>query len=147
MFKNYNEFLNESKEDDLAIAEKFATEDKFKSASDNCKEGMHPHISITAVHDAKSYVTVALNDGSPISEVYITEDPMVALIAIIIKNTNRKKSDEILNVIETNDSMLAYSVFPGDEKMTSDQIANRFNFSKPENDVPFYTSTPVIKMY
>jgi hypothetical protein len=147
MFKNYNEFLNESKEDDLVLAEKIAAEDKFKSVSDKCEEGMHPHISITAVHDAKSYVAVALNDGSPISEVYSTKDPMVALIAIIIKNTSRKKSDEILSIIETNDSLLAYSIFPGDQKMTDDQIANRFNFSKPENNVPFYTSTPVIKIY
>lgn len=147
MFKNYNEFLNESQEDELILAEKLASEDKFKLVSDKCKEGMHPHISIDAVHDAKSYVTVALNDGSPISEVYATEDPMVALIAIIIKNTGRKKSDEILSIIETDDPILAYSVFPGDHKMTSDQIANRFNFSKPENDVPFYVSTPVIKMY
>jgi hypothetical protein len=147
MFKNYNEFVNESKEDDFTLAEKFASEDKFKSVSDKCQAGMHPHISITSVHDAKSYVTVALNDGSPISEVYNTEDPIVALIAIIIKNTGRKKSDEILNVIETNDSVLAYSVFPGDQKMTDDQISNRFNFSKPENNVPFYTSTPIVKIY
>lgn len=147
MFKNYNEFLNESKEDDLALAEKFAKEDKFKSISADCQEGMHPHISINAVHDAKSYVAVALNDGSPVSEAYQTENPMIALIAIIIKNTGRKKSDEILSIIETNDSLLAYSVFPGDHKMTDDQIANRFNFSKPENDVPFYTSTPVVKIY
>jgi len=147
MFKNYNQFLNETKEDDLALAEKFASKDKFKSVLDKCKDGMHPHISINAVHDAKSYVTVALNDGSPMSEVYQTENPLVALIAIIIKNTNRKKSDEVLSIIETNDSLLAYSVFPGDQKMTDDQIANRFNFSKPENNVPFYTSTPIVKIY
>jgi len=145
MFKNYNEFLNESKENELALAEKFSKEDKFKSMSDKCKEGMHPHISITETHDADSYTTVALNDGSPISEVYKTKDPVVALIAIIIKNTGRKKSDEILSIIETDDPLLAYSVFPGDHKLTDDQIANRFNFSKPDNNVSFYTSTPVIK--
>lgn len=146
MFKNYSEFLNESVEEDLSLAKKLASDNELKPILDNCLEGVYPHISVVETHDAKSYLAIALNDGAPHSEVYRIDDPRIALVAIMIKNTGRKKLEEIKSLIETQDPVLAYSVFAGDQKMTRDEILSRFNFKKPEMTVPYFTSTPVYKL-
>jgi hypothetical protein len=146
MFKNYSEFLNESLDEDLSLAKKLASDSELKPILDNCLEGIHSHISVVETHDARSYVAIALNDGAPISEAYKVEDPRIALVAIMIKNTGRKTAEEIKSLIETHDPILAYSVFAGDEKMSRDEILSRYNFTKPEMTVPYFTSTPVYKL-
>lgn len=148
MFKSFDQFLNESYEKDLSLARKFAVDSEMKPVLDNCLEGVYSHISVIDTHGAKSFVAVALNDGAPICEVYNVSDPRIALLAIIIKNTQRDELEEVKSIIETHDSQLNYSVFGGDKKLTTEEILNRYNFKKPDNVVPpFITDTPITKIY
>jgi hypothetical protein len=147
-FLNYGDFLNESSS--LEVAKDVHSSDKLSTLLNDVVEGKLPHIQVVPTPGADSYVGVAINDGSSISRVYVTPDPKVALVAIIVKNTGRTKPEEIASIIEYPDGYLNYVVFAGDRAMTQKEVADRFNFTYNTNDgntISFMTSSPIRKTY
>jgi len=149
MFHDYESYLNES-ENAERIHKLIIKNSELSEVLNKAIEGFYSHIQVIVTEGVTSYVGVALNDGESISEVYKTADPKVALVSIIIKNSGRKDVENLISLITTEDNYLAYSVFPGNRPMSQQEVADRFNFDykvPPGDAVPFYTSTPIKKVY
>mgnify|MGYP003329070564 CR=1 FL=1 len=146
MFLNYNDFLNESSSvQELYIAKKISEEKLLAEFLNDAEEGKFPWIQISITPGAKSYVGVAINDGSSVSQVYQTTDPKVALVAITIKNTHRETPEEIHSVLSHPDDFLSYTIFAGDRPMTKKEVSKRYNTNykiEAGDAVPYYISTP-----
>jgi hypothetical protein len=152
VFFNYSEFLKEStsKEERLALAEKLLSDTDLKEVLIDCEEGKYPQVQIAITPGAKSYVGVALNDGSSISEVYKTENPRVALLALVMKNTGKQTPEEIASVLTVKDVFLHYAIFAGDKPMSQREVADRYNFLyniDPSDAIGVFTTTPIKKNY
>jgi hypothetical protein len=146
MFSYYNQFLKESENSDIHLAEKLSKNDHLSGVLNDCEEGKFPHVQIVVTSGASSYIGIAFNDGFPVTDVYKTTDPKVALTSIVVKNTNRKDPESIASILKASSDFLTYSVFAGDRKMTRDEISRMFNYDikiSPGDAVPFYTSTPL----
>ena len=147
MFKSYLEFITEGNDNLINTAEKFSKSDILKDVLIDCQEGKYQHIQVLpSTMYTKSFVGVAFNDGNAVSEVFNTEDPKVALVAIIIKNTGSKDIDRIERILTIKDSILNYAVLPGNKIMSKTEIENRFNFQykMPEDSIQgLLTSTPI----
>lgn len=148
MFKYFRQFLKESEavDDLMSRAKELVNDEKLKVVLNDCLEGKYPSVQVVPTPGADSYVGVALNDGAPLSEIFHTSDPVVALVAIVIRNTNKEDVESIKSELTLSGEFLNYSVFAGERPMTAGEIAKRFNFSYkvPAGDaVPFFTSTPI----
>ena len=66
---SYSEFLSESKDDMIALAEKLSKNHELSKVLDDCLEGKHTPIQIIITPGSASYVGVALNDGNSVSDV------------------------------------------------------------------------------
>lgn len=148
MFLSFEEFLNESI-GTLEKAMNLMSNKKLAEVLNNCEEGKYQHVQVQPTAGATSYIGVAINDGTPISEVYETTDPKAALVAIVIKNTGKEDPNDISSILSFEEPILNYTVFAGNKPMTSREIADRYNFNtiKTVGDaVPFYTA-PILKTY
>ena len=147
MIKNYNNWLNESKEDLLELAKDFSQNSILEDLLVECEEGKNPSIRIVNTETAKSYVGVSISIDNLFSVVYITTEPRIALVATIMKDLNTKDIEKIKSVIlDGNGGYLRYDVFAGENTMTPREIADKYNFqyrTTPGDAIPFYTSTPV----
>ena len=147
---SFDEFLNESKSDVLEKAMSLVNNKNLAEILNNCEEGKYQHVQIQPTTGADSYVGIAINDGTPVSEVYHTPDPKIALVAIVMKNTGKDNPDEISSILSFDEPSLNYVVFAGNRPMTSREIADRYNFDRLKtvgDAVPFYTTTSILKTY
>lgn len=151
--KKYRKFNEDStsKANIIDKARELVSNSFLKSVLLDCINGKLPSVQVTFSESVKSYVAVSINVEKLFSEVYYTEDPKVALVAMIIEDTGKELPEEIANVLTTNNNgHLRYTVFPGTRKMSPREIANKYNFKydiSPGDAVPFYTSTPIKKSY
>lgn len=150
MFLDYDEFLFESKSSScLDLASKLMDNSRMKQILQDCVDGIHPKIQITPIQGTASYVAVAMNSGVPESAVFKTSDPKKALLAMIILNTGKKDLEEIISIINVNDVLIEYSVFPGTKKLSDEEMKARYNltYSDFAEFLPIFTGTPVIKKF
>jgi hypothetical protein len=147
MIKNYTTWINESEDNSLEEAKKLCETPELKDLLKEVEEGVHSNIRIQRTATSKSYVGVCIESDNLFSEMYITENPRAVLVAIIMKASKRKKATEIRDIImDPTGGFLHYDVFPGENKLSSIEIANKYNFAYRTTDgdaVPFYTSSPV----
>ena len=146
MFLNYDEFLFESVTNKV---EKLIEIPRVSSAVKDCIDGKHSQIQITFIQGAKSYVGVATNSGSPHCEVFHTSDPGKALLGIIISNTGKTDAEEIISIINTKDSLVEFSVFPGEKKLTDEELMAKYNlmYSDYSQITQHFTGTPVYRQH
>jgi hypothetical protein len=150
MFLNYEQFLNESVDSRLKIAQEASKDPHLAEILNDCEEGKYPGVQVVITPGTKSYVGVAINDGDSISEVYPVGDPKVALVAIAMKNTGKSDPESISKILTASpDDWLNYTVFAGERELSPEDIANKYNFKYqvPAGDaMGVFTSTPVKKM-
>ena len=139
----------------FAIFESFETakelilDPKLKEVLNDCEEGMYPAVQIVPTPGADSYVVASLvND--PVSEVFSTGDPKLALLMMISALLKTQDPSVIANELTDEDGLLKYSVFAGDRRMTSQEVANKYNIRFHDwdgNALPYLSSTPIRKTY
>jgi hypothetical protein len=145
---NFQEFLFES-HDWLSIAKKASQSEELRELLNDCEEGKYPAIQVVPTPGADSYVAIAMGDKM-ISDVFLTDDPKVALTAVVMKNLDTKDPEKVANLLKDKEGLLQYSVFAGDRKPTPKEIQARFNvrFSDDVGNMTAYlTSTPIRKTY
>lgn len=151
MIKNYHNWLNESKDDLLDLAKDFSQDSTLKELLVDCEAGKNHSIRIVNTETAQSYVGVSISIDNLFSDVHITTEPRVALIATIMKSANTKDVERIKDIIlDTNGGYLRYDIFAGENSMTPREIADKYNFqyrTTPGDAIPFYTSAPVFKPF
>jgi hypothetical protein len=150
MFKSYSSFfqIQEKENSQLFDAEKMAASEEFSTILKNAKESKYSHVQINITPGAKSYVGVAIDDNDSISEVYSTEDPCAALLAIIMKSSGKKDKNFIKEAIRERRIFLKFAVFAGDEPMSREEVISKYNLSYeiyPGDAISFFTSTPIRK--
>jgi hypothetical protein len=145
---NFQEFLFE-KHDWLSPAEKAAQSDHLKELLNDCEEGKYPAVQVIPTPGADSYIAVAMGDNL-LSDVFLTDDPKVALTAVVMKNLKTEDPKRVAEVIRNKEGLLQYSVFAGDRKPTKKEIMDRFNVRYSDdvgNMTAYLTSTPIRKTY
>lgn len=146
MIKNYTTWINESEDNSLEEAEKLCKTPELKELLKEVEEGVYSNIRIQRTATAKSYIGVSIEQDNLFSEMYITENPKAVLVAIIMKSSKKKKATEIRDIImNPTGGFLHYDVFPGENKLSAIEIANKYNFAYRTtvgDAIPFYTSTP-----
>ena len=150
MFLDYEDFLLESIDDNLFHATKIATHHIIKKALADCLIGKYPHIQVHSTTGATSYIGVAFHDGSSISDVYKTEDPGIALVAIIMKGSELDNPHKIAKELTMGDGFVNYEVYPGNKAPTQMEVANRFNAAyknSPGDNISMVTSTPIQRIF
>jgi hypothetical protein len=151
MIKNYNNWLNESKEELLELAKDFSQNPTLKDLLTECEEGKNPSIRIVNTETAKSYIGVSISPDNLFSDLYMTTNPKIALIATIMKDANTEEIKKIRDIIlDKNSGYLRYDVFAGENAMTAREIADKYNFqyrTTNGDSIPYYTATPVIKPF
>lgn len=152
-FKTYDQFLNESldKSDIFNKASEAVKHESLREILVDCEEGKNPSIRIVKTESAKAYIGVSISLDNLFSDVYVTTNPKIALVATIMKDVDTEDVEKIREIIlDKNAGYLRYDVFAGENKMSPQEIANKYNFqykTSTGNSVPFYTSTPVVKPY
>lgn len=151
MFFSYDEFILESKTSEALEKAKglMKSHKELMQVLVRCQAGEYTKIQMQTMQGAKSYVAVATNSGSPESRLFKTSDPKKALLAMIIASTGVTDSSEIIGMIEVKDSMTEYGVFPGERKMTHDEMKAKYNVSYDSHaDVlPMFVGTPISKKF
>jgi hypothetical protein len=137
--------------EEIEAAKKLISHPALKRTLDAAEEGKMRWIQMTITESVKSYVGVSVDSKFLFSEAYLTEDPKVALVAIVMKVTKKKKAHQIRKVLdETNDGYLRWAIFPGNRAMTKEEIIDKYNFDykvAPGDAIPFYTSPPIMRTY
>lgn len=152
MILNYSEFLFESKKHDIVEkAKKLLQHEDLRQTLQDCVDGKREKIQVVPTEGAKSYVAVAINSGGfPISEVFHTSDPKLALLCILLMNDGMEKTaDELISIMNIRDSLLQYSVFPGERKMTTEEILAKYNVS-PDDKSSYIASavgSPIVRVF
>jgi hypothetical protein len=145
---NFQDFLFE-KHDWLNAAEKASQSEHLKELLNDCEEGKHPSIQVVPTAGADSYVAVALGDNL-VTDVFLTDDPKVALAAIVMKNLKSEDPKKVAEVIRSKEGLLQYSIYAGDRKPTPMEVMDRFNMRYSDdvgNMTAYLTSTPIRKTY
>ena len=152
-FKTYDQFLNESldKSDIFNKAAEAVKHESLKEILVDCEEGKNPSIRIVKTETAKAYLGVSISLDNLFSELYMTTDPKIALVAIIMKDANTEEIEKIRDIIlDKNNGYLRYDVFAGENVMTPREIADKYNFQYRTTNgdgIPYYTATPIIKPF
>lgn len=152
MIKKFKEWdiLNESSTF-LEKAKQLCEVEILKETLLDAEDGIFSGVRIVRTESAKSYVAVHLDIDNLFSEVFITENPREALVAIIMKNTGRKTALSISRIIkDPAQGLLKYDVYAGNNKLSPKEIANKYNigYSMSDGDaIPYYTSTPNVKQF
>ena len=142
MFLDYNDFIFESHSSPVEKAEHLMGKyEELRNVLQDCVDGKYAKINIIETAGADSYVTVATNSGVPYSEVFNTTDPKIALLSIVIDNTEKTNHKEIMQYLQVEDSLVQYSVFPGNRKMTDEEMEAKFSalYDDPSTHVPLFT--------
>jgi hypothetical protein len=137
--------------DEIEAAKKLVSHPILKRALTAAEEGKMKWIQINITESAKAYVGVSIDTEFIFSEAYLTEDPKVALVALVMKVSKKKTAHQIRKVLdETNDGYLRWDIFPGNRAMTKEEIIDKYNFDykvAPGNAMAFYNSPPIMKTY
>ena len=150
MFLDYEDFISESADNNLFQAIRIAAQHIVKKALADCLVGKYPHIQVHATTGARSYVGIAFHDGSSVSDVFETDDPGVALVAIIMKGSGMNNPHKIAKELTMGDGFVNYEVYPGNTAPTPIEVANRFNATyknSPGDKISFMTSTPIERIF
>lgn len=143
------QFINESADDSIVNAEMYASNPMLVNVLKNCQENKYSSVQMITSSGAESYVCVSLMDGNVVSKVFKTDDPKVALVAMIFyvlrKNVTAKRISRFLRSRESN---LEFSVFAGNRELTDEEISKRYNFVMPTDPSKvMYTNSPVHKLF
>jgi hypothetical protein len=152
-FKTYNQFLNESlsKDEIFDKASEAVKDTILKEILIDCEEGKNPCVRLINTETAKSYVGVSISPDNLFSDLYVTTDPKIALVATIMKDANTEEIEKIRDIIlDKNSGYLRYDVFAGENAMTPREIADKYNFQYRTTNgdgIPYYTATPIVKPF
>lgn len=144
---SYVDFINESTSN-IEKAEMLLRDKELTLLMQKCEAGENVSIQIIRTEGATSYIGVALNDGEPVASVFHVSDPILAMVAIIIKNTKSDNIDTVKKEVKRQNQLLRYSVYPGKHTPTAKEVADRFNirYGDFSNDnLPWMISTPINK--
>ena len=137
--------------EELEEAKKLSKHPLLRKLLISAEEGKMRWIQINITESAKAYVGVSVDSEDLYSDAYLTEDPKIALIALAMKISKKKKAQEIRKVLmETNDGYLRWAIFPGNRPMTKEEIIDKYNFDyrvAPGDAIAFYNSPPIMKTY
>ena len=131
MFLNYDDFIIEnlngySSDKLLSLAEEYYSSHHIVNILNRAEDGRYPHVQISRTEGCKCYIGAVMNALTPYSEVFETNNPKIALLALVLRNLNTKKISLVKSEIDDNSSsVLKYSIFPGNKKMTLQQLINK----------------------